>query len=460
MRLLTLFIFILALYCTACKDNSSVGENSEARLFFSTDSVLFDTIFTDKGSTTRTIKVFNYNKHKILINELALSGGNTSSFKININGLTTNTLSNIEIAGNDSIYVFVKAFIDPNSSDSPFLIEDSLLMTYNGRMQKLPLVAYGQNAVYMSDEKINTNITFQKGKPYVFYGNNTVTNGTVLSLDPGVRMFFHKKAKLTINGSLQANGSLNDSITFASDRMERIYRDEPGQWEGLHFTSRSKDNHLNFCIIKNALTGIQVDSLSSNNNTKLLITNSIIKNHQVAGIIANNGEITGINNLIFNCGQFLLSLSNGGKFQFYQNTFAGYNFSMSRNTAAIFISNSSLSGNNTLDLSANFINNIIWGNNRNEIELKKTEEKLFDVEFKSNLIKTDTPDQIQGNNNVFNIDPLFINPRYDIFQLSHESAFLKYGENINIPKFNTFIMKDLKGIDRLFPSTLGCFQKN
>src|SRR5690606_5404142 len=122
MRLLTLFIFILALSFTACKDNSSLEENSKARLFFSTDSVLFDTIFTDKGSTTRTIKIFNYNKHKILINELSLSRGDASSFKININGLTTNNLSNIEIAGNDSIYVFVKAFINPNNSDSPFLI--------------------------------------------------------------------------------------------------------------------------------------------------------------------------------------------------------------------------------------------------------------------------------------------------------------------------------------------------
>ena len=460
MRLLTPFIFLLILCFAACKDNSSLEGNPEARLFFSTDSVLFDTIFTDKGSTTRTIKIFNYNKHKILVNELALSGGNTSSFKININGLTTNNLNNIEIAGNDSIYVFVKAFIDPNSSDSPFLIEDSLLMTYNGRRQKLPLVAYGQNAIYLSNEEINTDITFQKGKPYVFYGNNTVSKGTYLSLNPGTRMFFHKKAKLTIHGSLKANGSLNDSITFASDRTERIYRDEPGQWEGLHFTSKSQDNHLNFCVIKNALTGIQVDSLSDNNNAKLLITNSIIKNHQVAGIIAYNGEITAINNLIFNCGQFLLSLSNGGKFQFYQNTFAGYNFNMSRNTPAVFISNSSLSQNDASDLNANFINNIIWGNNRNEIELKKAASKLFEVGFKSNLIKTSSQDQIQGSNNVFNIDPLFTNPRYNIFQLSAESAFLQYGENINIPELNSFIMKDLKGQDRIFPSTLGCFQKN
>ncbi|ADY53796.1 hypothetical protein Pedsa_3261 [Pseudopedobacter saltans DSM 12145] len=454
MRFFFLFFLSVIFFFTACKENSSIETSPNARLFFSTDSVLFDTIFTSKSSTTRAIKIFNYNKSKILVDELSLAGGDNSNFKININGLTTNKLSGIEIPGNDSIYVFIKASIDPNSSDSPFLVEDSLLLTYNQKTKKLPLVAYGQNAIYINNQTLTGNIILKKGKPYVLSGSNILSENANLELEAGTRMYFHKKAKLVLNGNLRANGTLKDSIVFASDRTERIYRDEPGQWEGIYISDTSKENIMNYCIIKNAITGIYIDSSKLETHPKLLLTNSIIKNHQVAGVIADNSVVVGINNLLFNCGRHLLAILNGGRFEFYQNTFAGYNFSLSRTTPSISVSN----GKNT-DLTASFINNIIWGNNRNELELKKNGNRNFDVLFKSNLIKTTDTEAVFGNNNTFNTDPIFLNTRHYLFWLSIESPFAKSGEAIKSTLYSDFIKTDLAGLDRIFPSTLGCFEK-
>lgn len=450
MRLICYFLLIAPLFFTNCKDDNSIERNPNARLFFSTDSVLFDTVFTSKASTTRAIKLFNYNNSKILIDELELAGGTSSSFQININGLATNKLSHLEINANDSIYVFIKVNIDPTLEDYPFLVEDSLLIGYNQKIEKLPLLAYGQNAIYINNQSLSGKQSFKKGKPYIFYGYNILTENSELNLEAGARLFFHKKAKLTINGSLNASGTLKDSITFSSDRTERIYKDESGQWAGLIFSEKSQNNKLNYCIIKNAVTGIYIDSSVNGQTTRILLTNSVIKNHQVGGLIANNAEITAINNLFFNCGKYLLAILNGSRYDFYQNTFAGYNYSISRTTPAVSISN-----NTNTKLTGNFSNNIIWGNNRSEFELKKNN---VDINFSHNLIKSDPVDIINGQNNIFNIDPKFVNPRYSLFELSYESPILQYGEMIHTP-YQEYIFSDLKGIERAFPSTLGCFQK-
>src|SRR5690606_31603876 len=150
-----------------------------------------------------------------------------------------------------------------------------------------------------------------------------------------------------------------------------------GQWEGIHFTATSQRNELNYCIIKNGVTGLRVDSLQGDGGPKLLLTNSIIKNHNISGILSYNGSITAINNLFFNCGQHLVALLNGGKYSFFQNTFAGYNYNLSRTSPAIYISDVSSYTSEINELDAIFINNIIWGVQRNELEIKQEGQKPF-----------------------------------------------------------------------------------
>src|SRR5690606_18057734 len=59
-------IFCLLIAASACRKVDKVDNNTSARLNFSTDSILFDTVFTERGTTTRTLKIFNYNKNSIL----------------------------------------------------------------------------------------------------------------------------------------------------------------------------------------------------------------------------------------------------------------------------------------------------------------------------------------------------------------------------------------------------------
>lgn len=454
--ILILSFFILVIF--ACRKEEIIDYNPNLTLQFSTDSILFDTIFTSSGSTSRVLKIFNYNKNSVVISSIQLAGGNASAFKININGIAASTLNDVKIRGKDSIYVFVKAFIDPNNSNSPFIVQDDLTFNLNGKTNKIPLMAYGQNAIYLNNTVINTNTTFTKDKPYIIYNNVIVNQNAILKLDPGTKLFFHKGAKLYVSGSLQANGTFADSVTLSSDRLERIYDDEAGQWGGVHLLRPSFDNRINYATIKNALIGIRVDSLSNNNNPKLLLTNSIVKNHEIAGLLGYTASVTGLNNLIFNCGQFLVIGLYGGDYNFFQNTLANYNYNFPRKTPSVYISDN-LNNNSigTKNLTTVFYNNIIYGSLSKELDFDKKGAGIFNVDFQNNLIRTDI--QTLGNSNIYNQDPLFLNTRRENYKLGSNSAALGKGKSLtsNI-YYNIYLSKDITQKIRNFPAALGCYE--
>src|SRR5210317_1997137 len=55
-------------------------------LKFSTDTILFDTVFTGIGSTTRRLKVYNPNDRALKISKIELGLGASSSYRIIVDG--------------------------------------------------------------------------------------------------------------------------------------------------------------------------------------------------------------------------------------------------------------------------------------------------------------------------------------------------------------------------------------
>src|SRR5688572_26136456 len=90
-----------------------------ARLEFSRDSVLFDTVFTTIGSSTQNIRVRNKHNQKIKISSIQVEGSEGSPFFLNVDGAPGRTFSDIEIAANDSLYIFIQVKINPTNQNSP-----------------------------------------------------------------------------------------------------------------------------------------------------------------------------------------------------------------------------------------------------------------------------------------------------------------------------------------------------
>ncbi|MDQ1141190.1 hypothetical protein [Pedobacter agri] len=458
MRGLIFLALIFTCIVFGCRKEDRISTDPDARLDFSTDSVLFDTVFTSVGSVTKRFKVLNKNTSAISISEIKLAGGGLSSFSININGESITNRKNLVISAGDSVIFFVKVNINPDDKQLPFIVQDSILFSTNGNQQAVHFIAYGQNAVFVNKSSINSDITWSSALPYVITGALTVRNNTTLTIKPGAKLYFHKDASLNIEGNLSATGTADKPIMFCSDRLESAYTDEPGQWKGI-FIKPTANATIAYATIKNASVGITSDSLSKNAIPKLILSNAVIKNMQVSGYIGNHSELIAFNSLFYNCGNYLLYAVGGGNYNLKQNTFVGYNPNFPRKTAALTFSDYlSVKAYNKLNL--NLTNNIIWGQLNNELDIQKKTTAAIESRIWNNLIKTNAT-TFSNNDNLINSDPGFINTTLGNFELTNSSSALKKGYNLsNDLYFNDYLNHDLKNDPRFFPSTLGCFEKN
>lgn len=455
MRLIISFLAVCILALSACRKNDEITTSKNASLLFSVDTVLFDTVFTAVGSVNKRIKVFNDNNKAVNVSNIKLGGGNSSFFSLIINGVATNEKNNLQIGAKDSISIYIKATINPNSQNQPFIVEDSLLFNTNGNAQSIALIAYGQNAVFVNSETITSNTTWAAGLPYIVNKSVTVAEGVTLNVSPGAKVYFHGSSVMNIRGSLRVNGSSSNPVVFSSDRTEGFYENEAGQWLGIRLFASSANNKIANATIKNAVIGVTADSVTANGSVKVLLANSILKNMTIAGFVGYGTDMTGFNNLFYNCGQFLLYGVGGGHYDLKQNTFAGYNKEFPRRTPAVYFSD--LSNSFSSDLHVDLINNIIWGVLSEELQIEKKTMALLNANIRYNSIKTNLT--TYSNLNFLGTDPKFIDAANGNFELQSGSPALKKGIDLGSDPYYGFYLKaDIRNKQRAFPSSLGCYE--
>ena len=134
-------VFLSSLLIQCRKD--VILTDPSAKLDFSNDTIIFDTVFTTVGSTTKRLKFYNNNKATVNISSIHLAGGSSSPFRLNVDGISGIEHSDIEIDAGDSLFAFVEVTLDPNNGTLPLIIEDSLIFMTNGNEQKVKLVVWG-----------------------------------------------------------------------------------------------------------------------------------------------------------------------------------------------------------------------------------------------------------------------------------------------------------------------------
>ena len=452
-----------------CCEKPVIITDSAARLTFSSDTVLFDTIFTTIGSTTKNFKVYNPHDQTILIDRIALAGGGQSRFRLNINGHMTYQMEQVEILPHDSMYIFVEVTLDPNQQNDPMVIQDSVLFLTNGNDQVVDLVAFGQDVHLLAGDTLGTT-TWMNDKPYLVYGYVYVDSLQTLSIDPGTRIHFHKRSSMLVGGTLKVNGTLEDPVSFLGDRLEHMYDDIPGQWGawieydngavyvlgGIHFLNGSRDNIINYAVIKNGMKGIQVDTLANPDKPTLTLSNTIIENMSVAGILAQSSTILASNCLIANCGGWCVALTLGGSYEFYHCTLSN-NFSVGvRTDPTLLLNNFYVYDGAAYVYNLNralFANCIITGSRPMEIGLLNEIDSVpvpgaFNYTFDHCLVKVDTmntEDETHWTGIIKNLDPRFVslgdyNYRLDTLSPAKDSAN---------PEWARFFPLDLDGHSRL-----------
>lgn len=340
MRSTRLFVFLLFLPLMAsliysCRDDG-FDPSPDIILGFSADSLLFDTVFTTVGTSTRSFRVYNNHSRRIRISSVGLGRGAASYFRVNVDGRSGSMLHDIEIGANDSIFVFVEVTVDPVNQNLPLIITDSLVFNINNNIQDVKLVAWGQDANFihpnytepsgLSYHLITENAVWTSDLPYVVYGLAVVAPNITLTVNEGTRVYFHNNASLVFlaESTFKVNGTAGQPVSFQGDRLEPFFENQPGQWGRIWLTATSKDHEINYAVIKNGSVGLHVDSIGSHTSPTLTIRNTIIKNMSLVGLLAQGSHVVAHNTVIANCGENTLYLALGGKYDFRHCTFANY----------------------------------------------------------------------------------------------------------------------------------------
>jgi hypothetical protein len=464
MKTLGILTISILLVFFSCKKESFIT-SSDAVVTITADTLKYDTVFVTSGSITQSFKIINENNQKLRLSSVKLMGGTGSAFKINVDGTIGPEADNLEINANDSIYVFVQVNVNQSSANLPFVIRDSIQVSYNGNNKFVQLEAWGQNAHFLVNKEVSSDEVWNNDLPYVILGYLHVQSNKVLTINKGCRIYVNAAAPIVIDGTLQVNGSKDtiDRVSFQGERLDDSYKYFPASWPGIFFNTGSSNNVLNYAVIKNSYQAIAAQDPSINANPKVILNECVIDNSYDAGIITINSSVQATNCLISNCGKNIYLLK-GGNYQFIHCTVASFsnNFITHRDpvlTVTNYITSNNIT--NSADLTALFRNCIFWGDGgglTDEVAVAKNGNTVFNVNFDYNLWKVqNVPSNITSNQIITNADPLFdsINTykNYYDFRLRSNSPALNKGTA-------TSVTIDLDGNSRPvgFPD-LGCFEK-
>ncbi|RYY92048.1 MAG: hypothetical protein EOO11_21825, partial [Chitinophagaceae bacterium] len=313
---------VLLLAAASCRKDRFTG-SADAGLRLGMDTLHFDTVFTSTGSTSGVIKLFNDNKEGIRVSTVRLVGGAASPFRINVDGLPGPEVRDLEVAGGDSLYIFVTVTVNPASGTLPFIVQDSVAVEWNGNRRWVQLDAYGQNARFLRNHTVQGSETWDNTLPYVILDGLTVDTSATLHITQGTRVYFHANAPLLVHGSLQASGDRVDStrVLFTGDRLDAPYRDFPASWPGIIFSPVSRNNTLTYAVVRNAYQGIAAAGPAPAG--QLTLRECIIDNAYDAGIYTLNASIDSRNLLVSNCGSGI-TLTGGGNYLFTHTTAVAY----------------------------------------------------------------------------------------------------------------------------------------
>jgi hypothetical protein len=459
-----LFIsLVVVLTLLSCRKDNFIT-SKDAIVQFSADTLFFDTVFVSTGSVTQSVKIINGNDQKLRLSDVKLMGGSGSYFAINIDGSAGPVQQGVELEAGDSLYVFVAVTIKPGTANLPFVVQDSIQVSFNGVSRYIQLQAWGQNAHFLRNEVIEGNVVWDNTLPYVILGGLQVDTTAHLTIQQGCRIYSHADAPFLVDGTLEVSGGKDtiNRVLFQSDRLDDPYRDFPGSWPGIYFRQSSTNNKLQFTTIRNAYQAVVVEGPPAGGFPQLSMEECIIDNSYDAGISGAGASIQASNCLISNCGKNIV-LGYGGSYQFLHCTAASYSNELISHTQPVLsVSNYVLQGSATLtnDLSADFINCIFWGDNGNvdnEVQVSRQGTTAFHVGFSNCDWKVKSaPGDVTVANMIAGIDPMFdsVNNTRRIYNFH-----LKAGSPLIDKGLGTAVSIDLDGNSRpVGMPDLGCYE--
>ncbi len=482
-----LLLFLLASSCDVERDFLT-GAAVNVRLEM--DTLSFDTVFTQRGSATRQLKIYNLSSSPAKIDRIEVLGQTGVKFQINVDGFQGPVVEDVTIWGSDSIYVFVEVEVDPTSPEetSPFIVEDRLVITTGDRRSELLLQAFGQNANYLNGfgkgvpfvlSCNNQTAQWTPGLPYVIYGEMFL-DSCVLEVLAGTRIYMHGGVArnelfgifndgfiFTLpNGTLRCLGTQEEPVIIQTDRLEANFQDQRGQYLGLIFGPLSRGHRLEHTQILHAIQGVTVDSLAD-----LTMENTTVAFTAASALSARNANVSARNCLFYNNSGNTVQFIQGGTLNLDHCTLANYG----TDASALALQNFECFDDEcgivaVVPMRLRVRNSILVGSGRDEIGFAdaslRDQPNLFQVDIRNSVVRVDEfltardglwSDFFQNLcSDCYNLqsrDPLFSSIQENDYSLDT----LSVAQNLGLPLPGQAI--DLAGQMRDEQPDAGCFER-
>ena len=420
----------LALFSSCIEDGFTTSSSDV--LAFNMDTVAFDTIITKQSSATKQMVVYNHSPKQINISSIKVAGlSNKGHFYINVDGIRGDEFQNVEIRGNDSIFIFIEAYLDEMERDEPTLLEDRLEFVTNGKEQSVLLSAWGQDVVRINGDTISRNTRFTANKPYLIYDTMYVAQGVTLTLEAGTTLLFHDKAAMRCAGRMLANGTAEAPVTFRGDRLDRIVGETSfdimsGQWGGVIFTPPTMGNVLTHVIMRGSSIGMHCSAYGDTIQCALKLVNCVLTNSASTCLATAACYVQAIGTEFSDAAEEVAYFA-GGKVKASQCTFANNYLFAAPTLPIVNVFDVEFSDGTIGKIRADFNNCIIFG-----LAPDINEGKLddFDVYLRYCLLKSNGEDDNHFINCVWKGNPCFLTVRDDHkfdYRLGNESDAIGKG---------------------------------
>lgn len=449
--LYVLLLFVLWVGCST-KDET-VSFDPGLMLVFSNDSVAFDTLLSERRSSTKRLTVFNPNEEAIQFDAITLGKGNGSNYEVIINGKQTNALANERLLGGDSMLILVEVTIASQNENLPYLVKDSIIFRWNTNQEHVKLVSYGQDGNTITTTSICDEV-WTNDRPYIIADTVLVSADCQLTIEKGTNIYFENDAVMFVQGTLKAIGDSANHIVFRNARFDGVYDRVPGQWNGIYFLEGSRDNEVSYAEIFNGQVGLRIGSPDDDNEPDVVVSNTKIFNMSLAGILSFTSDVEATNTLIYNCGNYLFGGFAGGNYTLRHCTLSNEPALFIQDEATVQFSDNLVIGDNELlvgDLNLEIINSIIWGVADEELLINNGGGASVQVSLTSNIIRSG--DELANNfvSREFNF-PGFTNAFENDYRLDTLSFAKDRGIDIGIKK-------DLNGIERDDFPDIGVYER-
>ena len=473
---------------SSCKEDK-ISHRAEYAVVFSVDTLSFDTLFTNVGSYTQSIRLYNPHPHAVKISGVWFESsgkGEKSYFRANIDGENDlSKMSDIVVFAHDSAYLFISVFIDSTEENIPLFIEDNLYVKVNGNISSLHLEAIGLNVIRIrSKSRLSEyeDFTFDNLRPYLIF-DTMVVNGS-LQIKEGATLYMHTGAQIFAFGNVMASGTLDKKIKICGDRLDKFRHDYisddkrvsytipysflAGQWDGIYllcdtFSTVEPYYLFNYVEVIGANNGLFCKNTHASFQPRLELDNSRIHVCSGNGLFVRNLNATIYNVEISNCGMYGLYVY-GGNLYCDHSTLANYYeksdipIRVTKNSyyPALRIVKDSL---NTSTPRIIITNSVISGNDSNSLQCDSL--LMQDIAVRNSYLRCDsfTNSRSVGNifmqgqkdtNSVFLHNNLKYSEYYYDFHLDSISPARGIGDS-------TYSI-DRDGNVRNLPSDAGCYQ--